>query len=1173
MATSWWAAAALCAVGLVLCACGSEDGDASSTGGCVGAKCGNPCVDDEDCGDGLACCDGSCTSTASDPLHCGGCSRTCSSNNVPTQSCASGVCVGACADGFGDCNDDELSDGCETTLASDSTNCGACGNVCSTSHVSAGVCEAGQCGGDCEAGWADCNADMLTDGCEAELQDDVAHCGSCGNACSQNHVASTCDAGVCAGTCATGHADCNGQLGADGCEVDVKNTAEHCGGCGIVCSTQHIFAACDAGVCDGECEPGFADCNGDKLADGCETDISNSVTDCGGCGTECSANNVAPTCTAGVCVGSCTTGFADCNSDKLVDGCETNIDSSPLSCGACGQACSENNVTAVCSTGVCTGSCTPGFADCNSNKLDDGCEVDLTTSPTNCGTCGSVCTLPNATAVCIAGACAVGSCGSGNQDCDANPSNGCESVAATDPANCGACGVVCGGALICKASACAAAQCNGQLGLPSVPQVPTDTAPLGTVIADLNNDGLRDLAIAQGGSFNNDGGVGVVMGKGNGTFGPRVDYTVLGSSGSIALGDLDGDGDPDLVLNDVSANMLEVFTNQGNGTFSGPISLPALAPQRIVISDVNGDGKLDLVHSWSNGASVLLNLGGGAFTPHVDYTLAWTVRSVAVGDLDGDSKPEMAVLSNYGKDTVTVYKNQGDGTYSAPVDLDAGDLSTQGNGTPSIELADMNGDGKLDIVTVGSGVSVLLNQGSATFAPRVSYLVAGLSGAARSALVADVDLDGDMDVAAAIDAYLDKSDYEGRVSVLYNQGNGTLGNRLDYPVAVHPRSISAGDLTGDGYPELVLGDYTNNPQEPPVSGKKANVLLNLGNGTFSARHDVEVLDAPVSATLADLDGDGFDDMLIADWYWDSVSVRLGLGDGNFGPLAAYPTATKPIWLAVTDVNQDGALDVAAACDDVVSVLLNQGAGTLGAKTDLPTGATSARNMVSADFNSDGKPDFAIPEWVGAYVAVILSQSNGSYASPVNYATSDPASSVAAGDFNADGKPDLAIILAKSTSTTSAVRVRINNGNGTFGPAADYGTGVYASAMIAADLNGDGKSDLAVTNRDDATVSVLLRTSSAFSPKVDYPTNGWPRGLTAADMDSDGKLDLVIADYWAASVLQNIGAGKFGPRMDFSTGAGPLSIAAGNLDADLRPDLITANSLDTTVSVLMNRCLP
>lgn len=1174
MASSWWAAAVLCAAVLVLSACGSDQGTTSSKGGCTGATCGDDCVGDQSCGDGLACCSSSCTSRSNDPLNCGECGRACSSKNISTPACESGVCVGACVDGFGDCNGDRQADGCETALVADSANCGACGNACSTSHVSASACEAGQCVGSCEAGWADCNQDMLSDGCEAELDADVEHCGTCGNSCSQNHATATCDAGKCAGTCAAGFANCNGDLGADGCEVDTENTVEHCGGCGIACSSQHVSAKCHAGICDGECEPGFADCNGDKLTDGCETNIATDATNCGGCGMECSANNASPTCDAGACVGACTAGFADCNSDKLTDGCETDIESNPLSCGACGQVCSNDHVTAVCTSGVCTGSCTVGFADCNSNKLADGCEVDLMSDPSNCGTCSSVCALPNAAAVCTLGACAVGSCSSGNQDCDADPSNGCESVAATDPDNCGGCGLVCGGALVCKGSACAAAQCNGQLGLPNVPQIPTAISPLGSVVADLNNDGLMDLAIAQAGyPSNQDGSVGVLMGKGNGTFGPRVDYAIPGTSGAFALGDLDGDGAPDLVANNTTANTLELFTNQGNGTFSGPVSLPTLVTQRIVIADVNADGKPDLVHSRYNGASVLLNLGGGSFAPHVDYTLPWSVRSVAVGDLDGDGKPEMAVLSTYGKNTVTIYKNQGDGSFGTPVDLDSGDLSVHGNGTPAIELADMNGDAKLDIITVGSGVSVLLNQGTGTFAPRLSYAVAGTYWSARSALVADVDLDGDMDVAVAIDANLDQSDYEGRVSVLYNQGNGTLGNRLDYPVAVHPRSISAGDLTGDGYPELVLADYTNSDREPPVSGNKANVLLNLGNGTFSARRDVEVRAAPISATLADLDGDGFDDMLVADWYWDSVSVRLGLGDGNFGPLVAYPTATNPIWLAVTDVNQDGALDVVAACDDVVSVLLNQGAGTLGAKTDLPTAAFSARNMVSADFNGDGRPDFAIPEWVSEYVAVMLSQPNGTYASPVNYPTSDPAASVAAGDFNGDGKPDLAVILAKESIFKSAVRVWINNGNGTFGTAVDYGVGVVASAMIAADLNGDGRADLAVTNRDDDTVSVLLSTGSAFAAKVDYQTNGWPRGVIAADMDSDGKLDLVIADYWAASVLHNTGAGKFGPRMDFSTGAGPLSIAAGNLDGDLRPDLITANSLDTTVSVLMNRCLP
>jgi hypothetical protein len=125
-----------------------------------------------------------------------------------------GSCVGAwctsgqCGPGYADCNGDPNGDGCESTLATDPNNCGACGAVCSTWNISS-TCSSGRCNvGSCASGWADCNGDKLGDGCEALLAGDLAHCGGCGLACSTNHVTPACQGGSCStGVCAAGWAD------------------------------------------------------------------------------------------------------------------------------------------------------------------------------------------------------------------------------------------------------------------------------------------------------------------------------------------------------------------------------------------------------------------------------------------------------------------------------------------------------------------------------------------------------------------------------------------------------------------------------------------------------------------------------------------------------------------------------------------------------------------------------------------------------------------------------------------------------------------------------------------------------------------------------------------------------------------------------------------------------
>src|SRR5205814_2236427 len=124
------------------------------------------------------------------------------------------------------------------------------------------------------------------------------------------------------------------------------------------------------GVCNGTCAMGFADCNSNKQSDGCEIKTDSDPNNCGACTSICSNSNMATrTCAAGVCNGTCTAGFADCNSNKKSDGCEINTTNDPFNCSACAVICSANNIAVrTCAASVCNGTCNMGFADCNGNK-------------------------------------------------------------------------------------------------------------------------------------------------------------------------------------------------------------------------------------------------------------------------------------------------------------------------------------------------------------------------------------------------------------------------------------------------------------------------------------------------------------------------------------------------------------------------------------------------------------------------------------------------------------------------------------------------------------------------------------------------------------------------------------------------------------------------------------
>lgn len=392
--------------------------DLDCGGSCPGCGIGNHCMSDRDClggtcSGGICCpvgytlCGDQCLNLQNDPDHCGDCELVCSATNVAMRSCGGGICDGTCSPGYEDCNSDKLRDGCETDVEGDPDHCGSCDGSCSGNHVAVRTCTAGDCSGTCENGFANCDGDLKSNGCEINEQADPSHCGGCGRACSTNNVRTpSCAAGQCTSPCATGFADCDGDRRTNGCEINLNTDAKNCGGCGRQCSgSNQTNTSCIAGQCTGPCQSGFADCDGNRQ-NGCETNIASDPNNCNGCGTACSSNHIASrTCSGGVCNGPCTSGWADCNQNRRTDGCEQNIATDPRNCNGCGIQCSSRNIAnPTCTGGQCTGVCNPGYGDCYNGRQSDGCETNLLTDVRNCGGCGMACVAGLA---CDSGRCVV----------------------------------------------------------------------------------------------------------------------------------------------------------------------------------------------------------------------------------------------------------------------------------------------------------------------------------------------------------------------------------------------------------------------------------------------------------------------------------------------------------------------------------------------------------------------------------------------------------------------------------------------------------------------------------------------------------------------------------------------------------------------------------------------
>jgi len=672
--------------------------------------------------------------------------------------------------------------------------------------------------------------------------------------------------------------------------------------------------------------------------------------------------------------------------------------------------------------------------------------------------------------------------------------------------------------------------------------LPFNAGGYGTVVsADFNSDGRPDVAVPNRGAD----AVSVLFGIGDGTLGERIASPAGNSPHSLATADLNADGRPDLAV--ATDRGVSVLLGNGDGTFAEYIDYSiGQDPLSVTIADLDADGSLDLLVPFAGGISVWLGNGDGTFASRGGLGEGLGFSSVAVADLNGDARPDLAATTAV---TVELMLANGDGSFASHTQITCDWVHDQ---FEAIGIADLNADGTSDLVVLNIGrynIWTMLGNGDGTFADKMVSGSLGSSGYGYNLCpIADVNADGLPDLAFG-------NTDQNVVNVLLGNGDGTFTNASgETPTGESPGSVTMVDLNADGQMDLA------------VSTSLGTICVSLGNpdGTFGAQGDVNVGCRPSYVAVADINNDGWPD-LAATCADHSVSILLGNEEAEFGTYTDFETGYDPTAVAIGDLNGDTSPDLAVATAQGVSVLLGQGDGTFGVKTDY---GGYGESVVIGDLNADGWPDLVSSS------SVLLANGDGTFTANGQ----EGLYHVAISDLNSDNRLDLVGALYVS-GNLRALWVALGNGDGTFTRTQiDFDTGILNSIGIA-DLNGDGRPDLALATAEG--VSVLLGNGDGtFGASADYDLgHHYANAVVIADFNADAAPDLTLSytsynSPRTVSVLLGNGDGTFDPKIDFGVRRNQIyrgsSIAVADLNLDGRPDLAVTNDDKGSVFLLLNR---